>query len=363
MTSARDLPVRDDLRGERPYGAPLIDAAIRLNTNENPFAPSSELVGALTRRVTEAALTLNRYPDIEASRLRDALAQYVTDDTGRTVTSRQIWPANGSNEILQQLLQAFGGPGRTALGFEPTYSMHRLICRGTGTRYHAAPRATDFSLPVELVARAVADIRPDVVFLCSPNNPTGSALAPEVVAAVCDATPGLVIVDEAYGEFSKQASAVTALVDRPRLVVVRTMSKAFALAGARVGYAIADPAVVETLQLVRLPYHLSSLTQAVALAALDHAGELLAHVDELVVQRDRISTELSGLGYAVADSDANFVFFAVNDESAAWQSLLDRGVLVRDMGIPGYLRVTAGTAAETTAFLDAVRQIAKENVA
>jgi histidinol-phosphate aminotransferase len=363
MAAVEDLPVRDDLRGQRPYGAPQIDVPVRLNTNENPFGPSPGLVQDVGQRVRDAAATLNRYPDREVRALRTALARYATTATGREITDEQVWPANGSNEVLQQLLQAFGGPGRRALGFEPSYSMHRLICRGTGTAYEVAQRSPDFSLPADQAVAAVAKSQPDVVFLCSPNNPSGTALDPDVVAAVYDATSGVVIVDEAYGEFSNRPSAATALDGRPRLVVVRTMSKAFAMAGARVGYVLADPGVVDALQLVRLPYHLSAVTQAVALAALAHADELLAHVEELKQQRDRIVTELEALGHVVIESDANFVFFHVDDQSAAWQALVDLGVLVRDVGVPGYLRVTAGTPDETSSFLDAVRQISKENVA
>ena len=364
MATADSLPIRDDLRGQQPYGAPQIDVPVRLNTNENPFAPSSAVVDSVASRVATAAATVNRYPDRDARELRTALARYVLRSTGCTADAESVWAANGSNEILQQLLQAFGGPGRRGLGFEPTYSMHRLICRGTGTEYRSALRAADFSLTSAAAIAAVATHRPDVVFLCSPNNPTGTALGPEVIAEVYDATEALVVVDEAYGEFSSRRSAITVLPNRPRLVVVRTMSKAFALAGARVGYAVADPGVIEALQLVRLPYHLSSLTQAGALAALDHIDELLGRVDVLKVQRDRISDDLRSLGYRVAPSDANFVLFGgFDDQAAVWRQLVDRGVLIRDLRLPGYLRVTAGTPHETEEFLKAIRAITEENVA
>ncbi len=359
-----ELPIREDLRGQVPYGAPQLDVSVRLNTNENPFGPSEGVRRSIVERVAAATRFLNRYPDRDAVELRTALASYVTSITGTDVATDQVWPANGSNEVLQQVLQAFGGPDRTALGFEPTYSMHRLIARGTGTSYLSHSRAPDFSLSVDSAVSAVRDHQPDIVFLCSPNNPTGTALDPDVVDAVCDAASGMVVVDEAYGEFSKRPSAVGVLAGHDRLVVVRTMSKAFALAGARIGYAVTSPEVVNALQLVRLPYHLSAVTQAVGLAALDHTAELLGWVDELKLQRDRISADLSGLGYQVVESDANFVFFGgVPDQSNLWHQLLDASVLIRDVGIPGYLRVTAGTEQETTAFLDAMRQITKENVA
>lgn len=363
MVSLSDLPVRADLRDQHPYGAPQVDVPIRLNTNENPFAPSRALVDAIAARTAAAALTLNRYPDRDAIELRRRLAHYVTSAVGADVNPGQVWVANGSNEILQQLLQAFGGADRTALGFEPSYTMHRLICRGTGTTYVSADRSEGFSLSVNEAVSAVATHSPDVIFLCSPNNPTGTSVEPDALAAIYDAAPGLVIVDEAYGEFSRLPSAVLSLPDRPRLVVVRTMSKAFALAGARVGYVVADPGVIDALQLVRLPYHLSSVTQAVALAALEHAEELLAHVDHLKHQRDRIVDGVGRLGYEVVGSDANFVFFRVGDQVRIWQELLDQGVLVRDVGVPGYLRVSAGTSVETTGFLEAIERITKENVA
>jgi histidinol-phosphate aminotransferase len=347
--------LRDDLRGRTPYGAPQLDVAVRLNTNENPYPPSAALLEDLARRVAEAAGTMNRYPDRDALELRGELAAYLSAATGAPLGVDQVWAANGSNEILQQLLQAFGGPGRQALGFDPTYSMHRLICVGTGTDYLSVPRLPDFRLEAEAAALVVREHGPDVVFLCSPNNPTGTALDLDVISAVYDAARGLVVVDEAYAEFSTRQSAVTLLPGRDRLVVTRTMSKAFAFAAARLGYLAADPAVVEALQLVRLPYHLSVLTQAAARAALAHADELLATVEAVKAQRDRLVRDLRGLGLDVVPSDANFVLFGeFGDAAATWQGLLDRGVLVRDVGVPGWLRVTAGTEAETTTFLDAL---------
>jgi histidinol-phosphate aminotransferase len=346
MTRLDELPLRDDLRGHAPYGAPQLDVPVRLNTNENPHPPPAELVADLAAAVTAVAGDLNRYPDREAAALRADLAAYL----GRGMTASQVWPANGSNEVLQQVLQAFGGVGRSALGFEPSYSMHRLISSSTSTRWVAVPRGEDFALDADLGARSVAAVQPDVVFLCSPNNPTGTALDADVVAAVYDAAPGMVVVDEAYAEFSRRPSALDLLPGRPRLVVTRTLSKACALAGARVGYLVGDPAVVEALQLVRLPYHLSSVTQVVARVALSHRAELLASVAEVMAERDRLVDELRTLGVRVVDSDANFVLFGgFEDQSAVWWALLDRGVLVRDVGLSGWLRVTAGTHDEVSA--------------
>lgn len=354
MTRLDDLPLRPDLRGLSPYGAPQLDVPILLNTNENPYPPPPELVADLASSVAAAASGLNRYPDREASQLRAALAAYL----GGGVAAEQVWAANGSNEILQQLLMAFGGAGRRALGFVPSYSMHRLIALATATEWIDGPRRDDFSVDVDRAAAVVEEQRPDVVFLCSPNNPTGAALPPDTVAALVDAAPGIVVVDEAYAEFSSAPSALPLLATHPRLVVTRTMSKAFAFAGGRLGYLAADPALVDALRLVRLPYHLSALTQAAALAALRHADATLAQVAALRADRDRMCDLLRGRGFDVVDSDANFLLFGrFDDERATWQGLLDRGVLVRDVGLRGWLRVSVGTTDECDAFLDALGEV------
>jgi histidinol-phosphate aminotransferase len=365
--SWRDLPIREDLRTLTPYGAPQLDVPVLLNTNENPYPPPPELVADLRDAVADAAVTLNRYPDRDAVELRKDLAQYL----GHGLTGAQLWAANGSNEVIQQLLQCFGGGGRSALGFEPSYSMHRLISLATGTNWIAEPREADFTLDPAQAVAAIRRHRPDLVFLTSPNNPTGTAAPMELIEAIVDAAPGIVVIDEAYAEFFRPgtASALTLLPGRPRLIVTRTMSKAFAMAGARVGYLAADPAVIDALLLVRLPYHLSALTQAAARTALAHVEALLGTVDAVKEQRDRIVAELTALGLPVVPSDANFVAFGVNRagrggdgqpqvaSKAVWQALLDRGVLVRDVGLPGMLRVTAGTPDETSAFLNALKEI------
>jgi histidinol-phosphate aminotransferase len=357
MNAAIEKLLREDLRGRTPYGAPQLDVAVRLNTNENPYPPSPGLVADLAAKVAEAARLMNRYPDRDALALRADLATYLTRTTGHPLATENVWAANGSNEILQQLLQAFGGPGRVALGFAPTYSMHALIAQGTGTRWLPVERLPGFQVEPAQASLVVREHAPDVVLLCSPNNPTGTALDLDVIEAVYDAAPGMVVVDEAYAEFSARPSAVALLPGRDRLVVTRTMSMAFAFAAARLGYLAADPSVVAALQLVRLPYHLSVLSQAAARAALAHADELLATVEAVKAQRDRLVREIRSLGLEVVDSDANFVLFGeFGDQHATWQALLDRGVLVRDVGLPGWLRVTAGTEAETSAFLDALRE-------
>lgn len=355
--SPTDLPLRDDLRGAEAYGAPQIDVPVRLNTNENSYPVPDEVVHAITGAVAGEAVSLNRYPDREHVALRVDLAAYLTRSTGHGVGPEQVWAGNGSNEVLQHVALAFGGPGRTAMGFTPAYSMHPIISTGVGMRWVDGPRRDDFSLDADEVCAAVRAERPDVVLLCSPNNPTGTALDLELVARVYDVAPGVVVVDEAYAEFARPGtpSAVTLLPGRERLVVSRTMSKAFALAGARLGYLVADEAVCTAMRLVRMPYHLSSVTQATARAALAHVEVLLGTVEAIKAQRDRVVEQVAALGLHPVASDANFVLFGgLDDEKATWRALLDHGVLVRDVGIPGHLRVTAGTPEETTAFLAAL---------
>ena len=356
--------LREDLRGRTPYGAPQLDVPVRLNTNENSYAVPDDVVTAIAAAVTDTARHLNRYPDREFTELREALAAYLRSQTGVGITPEQVWAGNGSNEVLLHLVQAFGGVGRTALGFTPAYSMHPIITRTTGTTWVDGLRGTPtgvFDLDAGLAVRQVREHRPHIVFLCSPNNPTGTALSLDVVQAVVEAAPeSLVVVDEAYAEFARPGtpSAMTLLEHRPLLVVTRTMSKAFALAGARVGYLAADPDLVDALRLVRMPYHLSDPTQAVALAAIRHDASLLATVEAIKAQRDRIVAELDTLGYPPVPSDANFVLYGgLLDAHATWQALLDRGVLVRDVGIPHHLRVTAGTPQESSTFLRAMADL------
>lgn len=355
-----DLPLRDDLRGKSPYGAPQLAVPVRLNTNENPHPPTQALVDDVVRSVSEAAADLHRYPDRDVVALRRDLASYLTAQTGTRLGVENLWAANGSNEILQQLLQAFGGPGRSAIGFVPSYSMHPIIADATRTEWLEAARADDFGLDADAAVAAVADGRPDVVFIASPNNPSGQSVSQTDLRRLLDVVPGILIVDEAYGEFSSQPSAVALVEEYPaKLVVTRTMSKAFAFAGGRLGYLVATPAVIDAMLLVRLPYHLSSVTQAAARAALRHADDTLASVATLIAERERVTTALSGMGFRVIPSDANFVLFGeFADSPAAWQRYLDAGILIRDVGIPGYLRATTGLADENDAFLRASAQIA-----
>lgn len=359
QTALEALPLRDNLRGQSPYGAPQLEVQHLLNTNENTHPVPEIVAKAIGEAVQQAASSLNRYPDREFTELRQRLATYV----GHGLTADNLWAANGSNEVLQQILQAFGGPGRKLLSFPPTYSMYPLLAAGTNTEYLIGERAEDFTLSAKSAAQQVKDTKPNIVFLCSPNNPTGTALGLDVVEAVYEAGKEfntVVVVDEAYAEFALQGtdSALSLLEDRERLIVSRTMSKAFALAGARVGYLATSTQVTDALRLVRLPYHLSAITQAAANAALQHVDVLLATVDEIKSQRDRIVNELRDMGLKPAVSDSNFVFFGwFEDAHTIWQGLLERGVLIRDVGIPHHLRVTAGTEEETTAFLVALRGI------
>jgi histidinol-phosphate aminotransferase len=358
-----DLPLRDDLRGKSPYGAPQLDVPVRLNTNENPHPPTKALVDDVTASVHAVAGELHRYPDRDAVALRTDLAAYLSGQTGTALSVENLWAANGSNEILQQLLQAFGGPGRSAIGFVPSYSMHPIISGGTQTEWLVANRAEDFGLDTDVAVQAIKEHTPDIVFVASPNNPSGQSVPLDelrrLLEALSSEETGMLILDEAYGEFSSQPSAVKLIDEYPtRLVVTRTMSKAFAFAGGRLGYLIAAPAVIDAMLLVRLPYHLSSVTQAAARAALRHADDTLGSVAKLIAERERVTEALAGMGFRVIGSDANFVLFGeFADAPATWQRYLDQGVLIRDVGIPGYLRATTGLAEENDALLAASARI------
>jgi histidinol-phosphate aminotransferase len=361
-----DLPLREDLRGKSPYGAPQLDVPVRLNTNENPHPPTQALVDDVTASVQAVAGDLHRYPDRDAVALRTDLAAYLSAQTGTQLSVENLWAANGSNEIQQQLLQAFGGPGRSAIGFVPSYSMHPILSGGTQTEWLVANRAEDFNLDADVAVAAVKHRKPDIVFVASPNNPSGQSVPLDELRRLLDAmSGGILILDEAYGEFSSQPSAVELLEEYPtKLVVSRTMSKAFAFAGGRLGYLIAAPAVIDAMLLVRLPYHLSSVTQAAARAALRHADDTLGSVARLIAERDRVTEALADLGFRVVSSDANFVLFGeFADAPATWQRYLDAGILIRDVGIPGYLRATTGLAEENDALLAASAALAASQLA
>jgi len=361
-------PLRDELVGIEPYGAPQLDVPVQLNVNENPYPPGEDCVADIARSVMGAAASLNRYPDREFTELRSGLAEYLGKESGVVLAPEQIWAANGSNEVMLQLLQAFGGPGRTAVSFAPTYSMYPEYARDAMTGWVAGRRREDFGFDLDHARDLLAEHRPSVVLLPSPNNPTGTALPHEVTGELCGLVgdTGVVVIDEAYAEFRRagRPSALELLGEHPNLVVTRTMSKAFALAGARLGYLAAAPEICDALRVVRLPYHLSAVTQATASAALRHADALLANVEMLRQERDRTVDWLRGRGYDVAESDANFVLFGrFADRHGVWQSLLDQGVLIRETGPEGWLRVSIGTADEMAAFTQALDNVsdAQEN--
>ena len=354
------LPLREDLAPLSPYGAPQVPAEATLNTNENPYAPSPALAKAIADRVQQVALNLNRYPDRDATSLRHALASFVNKLSDTSFGSDQVWAANGSNEIIQSLFMAFGD--RPALGFTPSYSMHPLIAKVIGVNWNDGGRRADFSLDLAKARADISAIKPALTFITSPNNPTGTTVTLEEISELADAAAkinGLLIVDEAYAEFSNQPSAVTLIGKFPNLVVIRTMSKAFAFAGARLGYLIADPEVVSAMFLVRLPYHLSSLTQAAAEVALEFEKELLSTVSSLIESRKIVASELEKMGLQVIPSQANFLLFTgfSQEPSQLWRQLLDRGVLIRDVGLLGHLRMTIGNEAENQKFIAALQEI------
>jgi len=354
-----ELRLRSDLVGRTPYGAPQLDVPVRLNVNENPFPPSEKLVKAIGEAVMAAAADLNRYPDRDAIELRKDLATYISSESKTQVSWENIWPANGSNEVMHHLLQAYGGPGRRLVTFGPTYSMYPDYCRETFTEYVEVDRNNDFGIDVDSISSALA-LNPDIVVLCSPNNPTGTVLDAHVLDHLVQNFEGLIIVDEAYAEFrdNSHPSALAAYANHPKVVVTRTMSKAFSCAGLRLGYAVAHPAVVAACQLVRLPYHLSAVTQAVARAALAHSAELLGQVNLLRNERDSLYSWLIEHGFLVSPSGANFILFGTfADRDAIWQQLLHQGVLIRQSGPAGWLRVSIGTPEENESFRKALLSV------
>jgi histidinol-phosphate aminotransferase len=347
-------PVRPDLQLTEGYHSPQVDAEVRLNTNESPFAPPDAWREELL--ATLAEVSFHRYPDRPATELRQAVADL------HGVTPDEVFCANGSNEVLQSLLLAFGGPGRRALVFEPTYALHSHIARIAGTEVVEGARDDDFLIDPGHALELLATQGPDVTFLCSPNNPTGRAEPPETVAAVSTAAPGLVIVDEAYGQFSPWSALSLRGPEQRGLVVTRTFSKTWAMAGARLGYLVGDPEVVAACESVVLPYHLSAQTQAAGLIALGHVPEMEARVARISEERGRVAAALGDLPVDSWPSDANFILFRPRDRDATevWQALLDHSILIRNCaswdGLRGCLRVTIGTADENDRFLQALKE-------
>ena len=354
------LPLRDDLKEQSPYGAPQLPLEVKLNTNENPFSLSPAIVKKLSEAIANSAKDFNRYPDRDAIELRSELAKYLSSTTGVNLSVDQIWAANGSNEIIQTLFLAFAGAGVNSLGFTPSYSMHENIARSTGTNWIIGARLSDFSIDLSSALKEISTQKPKLVFITTPNNPTGTSTEISDIRRIIEATAqvgGLTIIDEAYAEFSEQPSTIELLSEYLNLVVIRTMSKAFSFAGVRVGYLAAGKEVVDALQLVRLPYHLSTPTQLLAKVALEFQGELLAEVEQLKIERNKVVAELQKLGLTVVPSSANFLLFSIGSEKKVWQELVKVGVLVRDVGIAGHLRVTIGTPSENDRFLAALREI------
>ena len=354
------LPLRETLRPLSPYGAPQVPAQAALNTNENPYSPSPALQKAITDAVAKVAAELNRYPDRDATLLRTKLAHYINELSGTKFSADNVWAANGSNEIIQSIFLAFAsGP---VLGFTPSYSMHPLIAKVTGAQWIDGKRNADFSLNTKDAIAEIEKNKPTLTFITTPNNPTGGAVTIseiEKLADACKSVGGLLVVDEAYAEFSQEQSAVTLIANNPHVIVIRTMSKAFAFAGARVGYLVSDVAVKDAMMIVRLPYHLSALTQAAAQVAIDHRAELLGGVATIIAARESVVKALGDMGLTTIDSSANFVLFTGFKQEAPqlWAALLEKGVLIRDVGLSGYLRVTIGNEAENTLFISALKEL------
>ncbi len=354
------LPLREELAPMSPYGAPQVSADASLNTNENPHSPSLALIEAIANRVRDIGAELNRYPDREASALRTSLANYINSQSKNSFDISNVWAANGSNEIIQSIFLAFGR--KSALGFTPSYSMHPLIAKVTATPWIDGSRRKDFTLDCDAAAAQIESLRPALTFITTPNNPTGSAVLIseiESLARSAQSVSGLLVIDEAYAEFSSEQSAVTLIEKYPNIVVIRTMSKAFAFAGARVGYLVAHPSVIDSMRLVRLPYHLSALTQVAASAALEFSDELLANVQSLIAAREDVASQLTQLGLEVVPSCSNFLLFSGFKRASAdvWKDLLDKGVLIRDVGLEGYLRVTIGNEAENRKLISALKDV------
>jgi histidinol-phosphate aminotransferase len=345
---------RDDVALMDGYHSPQVTVDVRLNTNEAPEPPPAAFTEALVARL--AAVEWHRYPDRGATALRAKLAAH------HGVDPAMVFVANGSNEVLQTLCLAYGGPGRSVAVFEPTYALHSHIARITATAVATGERRADFAMDLDEVRRVVAEAAPAITFLCSPNNPTGTIDPPEVLAEVLSIAPGLVVVDEAYGQFAPRSAVADVRAGSP-LVVVRTFSKTWSMAAARLGYCVAPPEVVEALEKVVLPYHLDAAKQVAGELALDFEAEMRARVATLVEERGRLVAGLTALDVDVFPSGANFVLFRPRKVSGkdAWQGLLDRSVLVRDCSswprLEGCLRVTIGTEAEDDAFLTALQEV------
>ena len=349
------VPLRPDLTVLSGYHSPQVDVEVRLNTNESPLPPPQQWLDEL--REALGHIDFNRYPDRDATELRAALAAFHGTEPGR------VFAANGSNEVLQCLLLAYGGAGRVVALFEPTYALHSHIASLTATEVVRGWRGPDQTLDLDEVDRVLEESHPIITFLCSPNNPTGRAEPAELIARVLERAPGLVVVDEAYGQFSPWSALELMQGSVPgveRLVVVRTFSKTWSMAACRLGYLVGDPAVVAACEAVVLPYHLDAMTQAAGRLALRHVDAMEARVALITEERGRIAAALAELAVESWPSDANFILFRPTDRVArdVWQDLLGSSVLVRDCsswpGLDNCLRVTVGTPEENDRFLAAL---------
>lgn len=357
------LPIRSNLTGMSAYGAPQLPVAIKLNTNENPFGLSTEVVEKILKGIKERSVDLNRYPDRDATQLRAGLAKFINKLSDTKFNQDNIWVANGSNEIIQSIFLAFGAAG--ALGFEPSYSVHKIIAQLTNTSWGVVARNKDFTLNLPEIINQIGKSKPSITFVTSPNNPTGTAATLDEIKEIATQMRkinGLLVVDEAYAEFSTLKSATTLINEFENIIVIRTMSKAFAFAGVRIGYLVARPEVTAAMMIVRLPYHLSTLTQVSGQVALENSDQLLGKLSALVSARDALITDLQSLGLSVAPTQANFILFTgfTNTSAALWQSLVDKGVLIRDVGLPGYLRVSVGTGSENAKFIAELKLLVKK---
>lgn len=350
-TSRRQISIRDDLAGLAPYtAASALDGVVhRLNNNESPYPPPTDVVSSMLAELKQALENSHRYPDTTVTGLRESLARYV----GHGIQPAEVWAGNGSNEVLLQLLLAYGGPGRRVLGFTPDFGMHRQLAAITGTEWHDGMRADDFTLTPQHARSVIADVRPDIIMVSNPNNPTGMPLPPDTIEQLVDAAQdSIVVIDEAYHEFARTRSVVPRIHERQNLVVARTLSKAFALAGVRIGYIVAAEARIRDLRMMSLPYPVSSLAAATAKVALTHAPRLLERIPAILDERDWLRAELESRGFRTTDSDANFLLFTgMTCSESLFEDLAAAKIAIRNVGPAGWLRVSIGTPADNRAFL------------
>ena len=333
------------------YHSAQVDVPVRLNTNESPFPPPDAWLDAVAD--IARSIQWNRYPDRAVTELRETIARR------HNVSPANDFVANGSNEVLQTILLAYGGAGRCVATFEPTYQMYSQIARVTGAEVVQGERRADLTLDALEIERVLTRHKPSVSFLCNPNNPTGIIEPRANLETMLAHTTGVVVVDEAYAEFSEWSAIDMVSEDKP-LAVTRTFSKTLSMAGLRVGYVVAPKQMIADLEIAVLPYHLDSFKQAATIAALGFVSEMEQRVDLIKSERARIFAAISDMDCDVWPSGSNFILFRPRSTvaSAVWQRMVDSGVLVRDFSttprLTGCLRVTVGTPDENSAFLGAL---------